>query len=38
MLVLKGDMGLLALFQHLFPDGPRRPHVASERTVGRQRS
>jgi len=38
MLVLEGDMGLLALFQHLFPAGPGRPHVASERTVGRQRS
>ena len=37
-LVLEGDMGLLAQFQHLFPAGPRRAPAASERTVGRQRS
>jgi putative sterol carrier protein len=38
ILVLEGDMGLLAQFQHLFPAGPRRAPAASERTVGRQRS
>ncbi len=38
MLVLEGDLGLLAQFQHLFPAGERRPPVASERTIGRQRS
>ena len=38
ILVLEGDLGLLAQFQHLFPAGVRRPPVASERTVGRQRS
>ncbi len=38
VLVLEGDLGLLAEFQHLFPAGVRRPPAASERTVGRQRS
>jgi hypothetical protein len=38
ILVLEGDLGLLAQFQHLFPAGPGRRPVASERTVGRQRS
>ena len=38
ILVLEGDMGLLAEFQHLFPAGARRPPATSERTVGRQRS
>jgi putative sterol carrier protein len=38
VIVLEGDMGLLAQFQHLFPAGARRPLAASARTVGRQRS